>query len=279
MGSTRIATLTALAGRSRSALAACGSGSSSVSGGSGITVAKGIQTPQTEAQSGGKRGGTLTVLNQTDFEQIDPGLAYYNIDYEVVYATQRPLFSYKPNTFSDPSPDMASEAAQISEGGKTITVHIREGVHFGPPVNREVTSADVAYAIERGANPNVGNPYFEAYFSSLAGVQAGDRRSISGHHHAEQLHDRLPPDRTEGADRARRAGAAAERARAGGIRQALRREETDRIRQLSGRHRPVHVQVQTAPARCSGSAISRASRRRSCATPTGIRRPTPAPPT
>jgi len=38
-----------------------------------------------------------------DFEQIDPGLAYYNIDYEVVYATQRPLFSYKPNTFSDPS--------------------------------------------------------------------------------------------------------------------------------------------------------------------------------
>jgi peptide/nickel transport system substrate-binding protein len=171
MGSIRIATLTAFAAALTLTLAACGSGNSSVSGGGGITVAKGIQTPQTEAQSGGKRGGTLTVLNQTDFEQIDPGLAYYNIDYEVVYATQRPLFSYKPNTFSNPSPDMASEAAQISEGGKTITVHIRKGVHFSPPVNREVTSADVAYAIERGANPNVGNPYFEAYFSSLAGVK------------------------------------------------------------------------------------------------------------
>jgi peptide/nickel transport system substrate-binding protein len=151
-------------------LAACGS-SSGVSGGSGITAAKGIQTPQSEAQSAGKRGGALTVLNQTDFEQIDPGLAYYNIDYEVVYATQRPLFSYKPNTFATASPDMASEAAQISDGGKTITVHIRKGVHFSPPVNREVTSADVAYAIERGGNPNVGNPYFEAYFSSLAGFK------------------------------------------------------------------------------------------------------------
>jgi peptide/nickel transport system substrate-binding protein len=170
MSSTRKLASAALAGALALGLAACGS-SSGVSGGSGITVAKGIQTPQTEAQSGGKRGGTLTVLNQTDFEQIDPGLAYYNIDYEVVYATQRPLFSYKPNTFSDPSPDMASEAAQISADGKTITVHIRKGVHFSPPVNREVTSADVAYAIERGANPNVENPYFEAYFSSLEGVK------------------------------------------------------------------------------------------------------------
>ncbi len=165
---TRKLASAALAGAVALGLAACGSGSG-VSGGSGITVAKGIQTPQTEAQSGGKRGGTLTVLNQTDFEQIDPGLAYYNIDYEVVYATQRPLYSYKPNTFSSPSPDMASEAAQISDGGKTITVHIRKGVHFSPPVNREVTSADVAYAIERGANENVGNPYFEAYFKSLQG--------------------------------------------------------------------------------------------------------------
>jgi peptide/nickel transport system substrate-binding protein len=160
----------ALAGALVLGLAACGS-SSSISGGSGITVARGIQTPQTETQSGGKRGGTLTVLDHTDFEHIDPGQAYYNIDYEVIYATQRPLFSYKPSTFSSPSPDMASEPAQISPDGKTITVHIRKGVHFSPPVNREVTSADVAYAIERGANGNVANPYFEAYFSSLVGAK------------------------------------------------------------------------------------------------------------
>jgi peptide/nickel transport system substrate-binding protein len=181
ISSTRRLVSVALAGALALGLAACGSSnSSSVSGGSGITVVKGIQTPQTQAQSGGKRGGTLTVLNHTDFEHIDPGQSYYNIDYEAIYATQRPLFSYKPNTFATPSPDMASEPAQISEGGKTITVHIRKGVHFSPPVNREVTSADVAYAIERGANANVANPYWEAYFSSLVGAKKEVEQGTGG---------------------------------------------------------------------------------------------------
>ena len=153
----------------------------------------GIQTPKTQPQTGGKRGGTLTVLDHEDFENIDPGMAYFTLDYEVMYATQRPLYSYKPNTFATPIPDMASGPPEISADGKTITVHIRHGVHFSPPVNREVTSADVAYAIERGANPNVANPYFQSYFGSLEGARKGQRRSLPGHHHAEQVHDRLPP--------------------------------------------------------------------------------------
>ena len=179
MSSTRRIASAALAGALALALAACGSGST-VSGGSGIKVASGIQTPLTQAQSGGKRGGTLTVLNQTDFEHIDSGQAYYNIDYEVVHATQRPLYSYKPNTFSNPSPDLASEPAQISADRKTITIHIRHGVHFSPPVNREVTSADVAYALERGANPNVANPYFLSYFSSLVGASKATGGPFAG---------------------------------------------------------------------------------------------------
>jgi peptide/nickel transport system substrate-binding protein len=170
MSSTRRIASAALVGAFALGLAACGSSSSSVSGGSGIKVASGIQTPLTQARSGGKKGGTLTVLNHADFEHLDPGQAYFNLDYELTSATQRPLYSYKPNTFAAPSPDLASEPAQISADGKTITIHIRHGVHFSPPVNREVSAADVAYAIERGKNPNVNNPYFESYFSSLAGA-------------------------------------------------------------------------------------------------------------
>jgi len=180
MSPTRQLATAVVAGALALGLAACGSSGGSVSGGKGIGVAPGVQTPRTQAQSGGKRGGTLTVLNHTDFEQLDPGLAYYNIDYEVVYATQRPLFSYKPNSFSEPGPDMASEPAKISGGGKTITVHIRKGVHFSPPVNREVTSADVAYAIERGANANVANPYWEAYFGSLVGAKEDLKKETGG---------------------------------------------------------------------------------------------------
>ncbi len=164
------------------ALAACGSSSSSgsISGSSGIKAPPGVQTPLTESQTGGVHGGTLTVLNHTDFERLDPGQAYSSVDYEAVYATQRPLYSHKPNALGEVTPDMASGPPEISSDRKTITVHIRSGVHFSPPVNREVTSADIAYAIERGANPNVANPYFSAYFSSLEGASKADGGPIPG---------------------------------------------------------------------------------------------------
>jgi peptide/nickel transport system substrate-binding protein len=159
-------------------LAACGSSSSTSSGGTGVV--SGVQTPATEAQTGGTRGGTLTVLNHEDFEHIDPGQAYFSIDYEAIYATQRPLFSYKPNTFKAPSPDLAAGPAEISSNSKTITIQIRHGVHFSPPVNREVTSADVAYAIDRGANPNVANPYFSVYFKSIIGAEKATGGPLPG---------------------------------------------------------------------------------------------------
>jgi len=160
-------------------LAACGSSSSTPTD-RGIGVIKGIQTPLTQAQSEGKRGGTLTVLDHEDFESLDPGVAYGALAYEVVHVVQRPLYSNKPNTLSAPIPDMASGPPEISSDAKTITVHIRHGVHFSPPVNREVTSADVAYAIERGANPNVANPYFHSYFGSLIGAEKANGGPFSG---------------------------------------------------------------------------------------------------
>jgi peptide/nickel transport system substrate-binding protein len=162
-------------------LAACGSSSSASELGSagGIKAPPGVQTPQSESQTGGVRGGTLTVLNHEDFEHLDPGQAYSSVDYEAVYATQRPLYSHRPNSFT-PIPDLASGPPEISSDRRTVTVHIRAGVHFSPPVNREVTSADVAYAIERGANPNVANPYFSTYFGALEGASKANGGPIPG---------------------------------------------------------------------------------------------------
>jgi peptide/nickel transport system substrate-binding protein len=180
MRSLRTITLAVLAGLCALALAACGSSSSSTSANNGLATAQGVQTPVSEPQTGGKRGGTLTVLNHEDFEHIDPGQSYFDIDYQVVYATQRPLYSYKPNTFAAPIPDLAEGPPQISSDGKTVTVHIRHGVHFSPPVNREVTSADVAYAMDRGTNPNVANPYFEGYFKAIEGSGKANGGPIPG---------------------------------------------------------------------------------------------------
>jgi peptide/nickel transport system substrate-binding protein len=157
---------------------ACGSSSSSSSGGSSTSGAQSLplkpgENPASQQLLGKKKGGVLTVYSSEDFEHLDPGESYFVQDYAVDYPTQRPLFAYMPNSEQAVSPDLATvipttSNGGITDGGKTVTVHIRQGVHFSPPVNRAVTSVDVAYAIERGANPNVANPYFPAYFGSGA---------------------------------------------------------------------------------------------------------------
>jgi peptide/nickel transport system substrate-binding protein len=166
-------------------LAACGSSSSKTSSNgssssAGTINTSGYKNPETESLTGGKKGGTLQVLDETDFEHIDPGIAYYSLDYEVVYATQTTLYMDKPNTAAEPTPVLAAGPAEVSADGKTVTVKLKEGVKFSPPVNREVTAEDVAYAIQRGANPNVANPYLQAYFGSVEGVPKATGGPIPG---------------------------------------------------------------------------------------------------
>jgi len=132
------------------------------------------ENPVGQQLYGKKSGGTLTVYSGEDFEHLDPGESYFELDYAVMYATQRPLFTYPPNSNTTLVPDLATAMPTtanggITDGGKTVTVHIQPNVKYSAPVNRDVTSADVAYAIERGWNPNVANPYME-YFQTLKGA-------------------------------------------------------------------------------------------------------------
>jgi peptide/nickel transport system substrate-binding protein len=53
-------------------------------------------------------------------------------------------------------------------------------VHFGPPVNREVRAGDVKYAIERGFNPHVANPYAPGYYGDLVGAGRATGGPIAG---------------------------------------------------------------------------------------------------
>jgi peptide/nickel transport system substrate-binding protein len=144
-------------------LTGCG-GESSSSGESGT---------QPKAPVEGKVGGKLTVLWTDDVDNIDCGISYYQMGYMVCYATQRPLYSWKPEDGTTPVPDLAESDPQISKDGKTVTVKIRTGVKFSPPVNREVTSKDVKYAIERGFFNTVQNGYAGAYFGDLVGAKIG----------------------------------------------------------------------------------------------------------
>jgi peptide/nickel transport system substrate-binding protein len=136
---------------------------SGCSSGNGGTTAKGDQTAH--------RGGTLTVLEQPgDTPSLDPAATYSTPLEDLQYATQRSLYDYKPGTnYAGEVPDLATSMPIVSKDSRTVTVRIRGGVRFSPPVNREVTSADVKYAIERGFAASVACPYVFSYFSSVEG--------------------------------------------------------------------------------------------------------------
>ena len=64
---------------------------------------------------------------------------------------------------------------------------IRTGVKFSPPVNREVTSEDVKYALERGFLKTVNGPYVGAYMGDIEGREGVPGRQGEGdqrHHDA-----------------------------------------------------------------------------------------------
>jgi peptide/nickel transport system substrate-binding protein len=159
-------------------LAGCGSGG----GGSGPdqTAVPAEESPTFQSLVLGNQGGTLTVLNQSDFQHLDPGQAYTSVDLQVVSATQRTLYSFLPNNTQAPVPDLAAGQPQVSRNGLAVTVHLKHGVDFSPPVNREVTAADVVYAFDRALNPHVATPYFRTYFGDLVGARRAHGGRFAG---------------------------------------------------------------------------------------------------
>ena len=62
-----------------------------------------------------------------------------------------------------------------------MTVKLKKGVKFGPPVNREIEAKDVKYAFERAFTKNVPNQY-TTYFNFIEGApeKPGALKDIPG---------------------------------------------------------------------------------------------------
>ena len=166
------------------AVAACGSGGGSSSSGGGSTSSSSGAAPafsgaNIAVSQGQKKGGTLNLISAEGWEHLDPGQSYFQIDYNVVYATQRPLYGYMPDNGKKVVPDLAAGPPTISKDGKTVTVKIRPNVKWSPPLNRTVTSDDVKYAFERDFNPNVPNAYASSYYP-IVGADKSKGGPISG---------------------------------------------------------------------------------------------------
>jgi peptide/nickel transport system substrate-binding protein len=169
------------AGVAALALIAAACGSDNGGGGGGSSKAQKAAGGEIKP---GKKGGTLTYLAASDVDYLDTGQTYYTFGYMVAFATNRTLYTFKPNDSIHPVPDLATGPPEISADNKTITVHIRKGVKYAPPVNREVTSKDIKYAFERAFSKEVPSGYAGTYFSSIVGTpdkpNTGDIKPISG---------------------------------------------------------------------------------------------------
>src|SRR5918996_3528186 len=159
-------------------VAACGGDDDD--GEDGATTETGIPeefTAPTAAPDDAQEGGELTVLASDDIDYMDPGAAFYQFTYMVTSASHRALLSWQPDDVEEPTPDLAESEPEISDDGMTITFTIREGVRFSPPVDREVTAADVEYAIERGLLPGVANGYIPSYLADVVGFEQAQKQA------------------------------------------------------------------------------------------------------
>jgi peptide/nickel transport system substrate-binding protein len=151
-------------------VAACGSDSGSGNG-SATTKSSSADGKFSGAAPGeGKKGGHLTALAAGDVDYVDPGQTYYSFGYMIHYAVNRGLYSYGPGDKDKPRPDIADGEPQISSDQKTITVKLKKGIRFSPPVNREITSKDIKYGFERAFSSHVPSPYATVYFADLVGA-------------------------------------------------------------------------------------------------------------
>jgi ABC-type transport system substrate-binding protein len=127
-----------------------------------------------------QRGGTLTMLGQSDIFNLDTVSAYYTVSSMLERMFTRQLFSYgDPTGSATPPPVVPDVATQIpttanggiSDGGKTITIHIRQGVKWNTSPARQVTAGDFVREFKMLCNPAspVGAPgYFTATIVGMA---------------------------------------------------------------------------------------------------------------
>jgi ABC-type transport system substrate-binding protein len=121
-----------------------------------------------------KRGGTLRVnLSNTDFEYLDPSLAYDAAGWSLLYMTNLMLLNYPDKPAPEGSrliPDAATGFPTISRDGKTYTFTVKSGLRFSD--GSAVTAAAFKRAFERAADPKQGSPA-TAFLHEVVGA---DRR-------------------------------------------------------------------------------------------------------
>ncbi len=141
----------------------------------------------TTEESSDLTGGTL-LAETADFgftSAFDPSGEYLGVAWGL-YSNllTRTLVTYNHVAGAEGNvlvPDLATDLPEISEDGLTYTFTLKDGVKFGPPLSREITSQDVAYAFQRMATESVAAQYAFYYTDVIEGFAVAKKpKPISG---------------------------------------------------------------------------------------------------
>lgn len=149
-------------------LAACGGGGDSTGG-------------------GGKEGGTLNVTYASFPDHMDPQLSYTAEGWTAMGEVYIPLLTYKHaegKAGTKVEPGLAKEMPKISNGGKTYTLFLRDGLKYSD--GSAVKASDFTYAMERLLKLNSsGSPFYtsivgaekfaEAKTGGIPGIKTDDK--------------------------------------------------------------------------------------------------------
>jgi peptide/nickel transport system substrate-binding protein len=159
-----------LAAVSAVALAACGGGSSS----SGTSESKTSESEEGEsspapAEGEGNEGGTLKGAYTSFPDYMDPQISYTAEGWTAMRPVYVPLLTYKAASEAEGSeiiPGLAKELPKVTNGGKTYTLFLREGLKYsnGEPIK----AGDFKYAVERCFLTNSGGSPF---YTDIVGAE------------------------------------------------------------------------------------------------------------
>jgi peptide/nickel transport system substrate-binding protein len=150
-------------------------------GGGGGTTGTTAQHPQ--------RGGELRIESNADTTAaMDPQKEYYQLPWMLYRCCLlRTLLSYNgldaAHNGAELFPDLASGMPTVSKDGLTWTFHLKQGLHYAPPLQDvEITAPDIVRALMREGTPSVAAAYAFYYYDivGFTDFMHGKAKTISG---------------------------------------------------------------------------------------------------
>jgi len=113
-------------------------------------------------------GGILRAGTKTDVVSLDPHVATAFQSYQVLENVyEKPIrLDRKMRPYGE-----LVQNYEFSDDGTRMTLELRESVQFHPPVDRELTSADIVYCLDRITDEDTGSR-FQADFSPVTNYEA-----------------------------------------------------------------------------------------------------------